>query len=109
MYALLCRQPAHLVSLCLPLLDALPIFERAVLEEVMTRRSSIVFTNSRRQAERLTAQLPGALVTSSLETAAVEGVQLGDRKSTRLNSSHVAISYAVFCLKKTTDSPCAIP
>src|SRR5439155_24805055 len=25
---------------------------------------------------------------------------IGDRKSTRLNSSHVAISYAVFCLKK---------
>src|SRR5690625_5940146 len=25
---------------------------------------------------------------------------LGDRKSTRLNSSHVAISYAVFCLKQ---------
>src|SRR5690625_6835969 len=27
-------------------------------------------------------------------------VSRGDRKSTRLNSSHVAISYAVFCLKK---------
>src|SRR6266508_5297215 len=27
-------------------------------------------------------------------------VSLQDRKSTRLNSSHVAISYAVFCLKK---------
>src|SRR5207253_3546974 len=27
-------------------------------------------------------------------------VVLPDRKSTRLNSSHVAISYAVFCLKK---------
>src|SRR6266498_2688515 len=26
-----------------------------------------------------------------------------DRKSTRLNSSHVRISYAVFCLKKKTD------
>src|SRR5690606_17040138 len=26
--------------------------------------------------------------------------QVGDRKSTRLNSSHVKISYAVFCLKK---------
>src|SRR5436309_9981950 len=25
---------------------------------------------------------------------------IGDRKSTRLNSSHVKISYAVFCLKK---------
>src|SRR5215510_16229541 len=28
------------------------------------------------------------------------GGALRDRKSTRLNSSHVAISYAVFCLKK---------
>src|SRR5690606_5340924 len=30
------------------------------------------------------------------------GVGPLDRKSTRLNSSHVKISYAVFCLKKTT-------
>src|SRR5690625_6638014 len=29
-------------------------------------------------------------------------VNFSDRKSTRLNSSHVAISYAVFCLKKKT-------
>src|SRR3712207_7709957 len=29
---------------------------------------------------------------------------LGDRKSTRLNSSHANISYAVFCLKKKTHS-----
>src|SRR5688500_5018207 len=28
----------------------------------------------------------------------------GDRKSTRLNSSHLVISYAVFCLKKKTES-----
>src|SRR5256885_3622951 len=28
------------------------------------------------------------------------GVDDGDRKSTRLNSSHLVISYAVFCLKK---------
>src|SRR5438132_3353446 len=27
----------------------------------------------------------------------------GDRKSTRLNSSHTVISYAVFCLKKKTN------
>src|SRR5438034_5550073 len=27
----------------------------------------------------------------------------GDRKSTRLNSSHTVISYAVFCWKQTTD------
>src|SRR5690349_24012571 len=29
-----------------------------------------------------------------------ESQRAGDRKSTRLNSSHVEISYAVFCLKK---------
>src|SRR5437899_9759168 len=28
----------------------------------------------------------------------------GDRKSTRLNSSHLGISYAVFCLKKKKDA-----
>src|SRR5258707_4160789 len=28
------------------------------------------------------------------------GLSIGDRKSTRLNSSHANISYAVFCLKK---------
>src|SRR5690625_5978430 len=33
--------------------------------------------------------------------ADIGGIEpIGDRKSTRLNSSHVAISYAVFCLKK---------
>src|SRR5437868_12455745 len=31
--------------------------------------------------------------------------RLTDRKSTRLNSSHVSISYAVFCLKKKIDLP----
>src|SRR2546430_9648448 len=33
--------------------------------------------------------------------------ELGDRKSTRLNSSHSQISYAVFCLKKkkNTETP----
>src|SRR5256885_11790402 len=30
-------------------------------------------------------------------------VYQGDRKSTRLNSSHLVISYAVFCLKKKTN------
>src|SRR5699024_12384849 len=30
----------------------------------------------------------------------ITGYSGGDRKSTRLNSSHVSISYAVFCLKK---------
>src|SRR6267154_4673663 len=33
----------------------------------------------------------------------------GDRKSTRLNSSHPSISYAVFCLKKKKTSQCDTP
>src|SRR5690348_17868617 len=45
-----------------------------------------------------------ALEDAELEVLAVEvldvGLALGDRKSTRLNSSHPSISYAVFCLKK---------
>src|SRR5439155_17382172 len=37
---------------------------------------------------------------SSVDRGVGEMEQEQDRKSTRLNSSHVAISYAVFCLKK---------
>src|SRR5207249_11518855 len=37
------------------------------------------------------------------QTRSVTVVNLVDRKSTRLNSSHVSISYAVFCLKKKTN------
>src|SRR5207302_8379591 len=36
--------------------------------------------------------------------AALPSLSLRDRKSTRLNSSHVKISYAVFCLKKKNKS-----
>src|ERR1035441_10741547 len=36
-----------------------------------------------------------------VEVAGTEVRINGDRKSTRLNSSHLGISYAVFCLKKT--------
>src|SRR5690606_16276908 len=36
------------------------------------------------------------------EDAPIKKAQSPDRKSTRLNSSHVKISYAVFCLKKKT-------
>src|SRR5699024_405318 len=38
------------------------------------------------------------------DSAAASSAPMKDRKSTRLNSSHVSISYAVFCLKKNTVS-----
>src|SRR2546422_4644463 len=53
-----------------------------------------------------TAPVFRSTVTSELQGGRVQGSRLGetrDRKSTRLNSSHGYISYAVFCLEKKTD------
>src|SRR5205814_10557696 len=53
-----------------------------------------------RQAYRLEG---GELVGASFRGGVLRGQLIGgvgDRKSTRLNSSHLGISYAVFCLKK---------
>src|SRR2546429_2361084 len=44
-------------------------------------------------------QLPTELHLDFADGRLIDGVH-GDRKSTRLNSSHGYISYAVFCLKK---------
>src|SRR3712207_7202059 len=40
----------------------------------------------------------------STQDHAAAAVVVGDRKSTRLNSSHANISYAVFCLKKKNEA-----
>src|SRR5437773_12061629 len=72
----------------LSLHDALPIFDVPVLVEVAK-------SGSARRAG-LRQRLPGGCG-DFLERAVPE-----DRKSTRLNSSHITISYAVFCLKKKT-------
>src|SRR3712207_8704417 len=46
------------------------------------------------------AQVLTTVLTDLRMTSRVNCDQAGDRKSTRLNSSHANISYAVFCLKK---------
>src|SRR5699024_12671175 len=43
---------------------------------------------------------PEAIMTLNTISTQLADFILRDRKSTRLNSSHVSISYAVFCLKK---------
>src|SRR3989442_2082565 len=45
----------------------------------------------------------GDLLGRGHDDGATDVERLGDRKSTRLNSSHVRISYAVFCLKKKNE------
>src|SRR5256885_11041330 len=60
------------------------------------RSTLFPYTTLFRSIEHLAATL-------QIKTAAVDGAVDGrglDRKSTRLNSSHLVISYAVFCLKK---------
>src|SRR5438128_9616984 len=55
------------------------------------------------RAEPLAVVAPAPTVTRVIDANAAAreyGVGGGDRKSTRLNSSHGSISYAVFCLKK---------
>src|SRR5256885_3503709 len=44
-----------------------------------------------------------ALIAFSLLVRTIMPCVTGDRKSTRLNSSHLVISYAVFCLKKKSN------
>src|SRR5690625_6557867 len=72
-----------------------------------TTRESTTTSTTRESATTATSVSLGpledrvmrALWSTQAELSARE-VRDQDRKSTRLNSSHVAISYAVFCLKK---------
>src|SRR5699024_11525294 len=45
-------------------------------------------------------QAPAKAAAAVADAGSAVELYAGDRKSTRLNSSHVSISYAVFCLKK---------
>src|SRR5262245_62626457 len=54
---------------------------------------------SRRSAHRKSRMLDSAMARLPKQPAN----RIRDRKSTRLNSSHLGISYAVFCLKKKKD------
>src|SRR2546421_7813832 len=58
----------------------------------------INFETSPEQYKHWKLSVDGAVATLSMDVQ--EDETLGDRKSTRLNSSHDQISYAVFCLKK---------
>src|SRR5207249_9894677 len=63
-----------------------------------TRRSSDLSPAESPSLATPPAKLPLWRIFS--RSSAVIAKKFSDRKSTRLNSSHVSISYAVFCLKK---------
>src|SRR2546426_6819482 len=58
------------------------------------------FGNPRVKLGYLKAFMDGTLGSQTARLLDGSGVEITDRKSTRLNSSHLVISYAVFCLKK---------
>src|SRR5207249_7866519 len=65
-----------------------------------TRASVPAPVHCRRQGQSVTLKVVAVETTSATTVEALERLRPGlqDRKSTRLNSSHVSISYAVFCL-----------
>src|SRR5690606_41959081 len=91
----------------LSLHDALPISE---IEQLGGRARDVMQlpATDPTRASRLHAVVAEAREAPSRPRIPKEGEDIGpepddvieDRKSTRLNSSHVKISYAVFCLKK---------
>src|ERR1035441_10860931 len=54
---------------------------------------------------RVAISVSGDLKPEAFRIRAANGGYAIDRKSTRLNSSHLGISYAVFCLKKKNTKP----
>src|SRR5690625_229425 len=60
------------------------------------------YNERRKEVEKAKPNLAHELIADLEERYRVTVLTQKDRKSTRLNSSHVAISYAVFCLKKKT-------
>src|SRR5688500_19644426 len=80
----------------LSLHDALPIYQRDVVGaagEVEIVLDGVV------DDEHPGEPVPH-VAAGEVEAVVVVPLERGDRKSTRLNSSHLVISYAVFCLKK---------
>src|SRR5690606_42141825 len=78
----------------LPLHDALPI----------SRAGREAAAGGRQQAGPGGSPPQPGTVPGGSRSFGLPGVPDLDRKSTRLNSSHVKISYAVFCLKKKRES-----
>src|SRR5689334_24820460 len=96
------NDPATTEIYTLSLHDALPIWRRAC-QHVPRRQVGVALGDARlarrgRLCGRILRHAGGARL-ASRRTAEVK-LTIRDRKSTRLNSSHSSISYAVFCLKK---------
>src|SRR5207249_11696655 len=90
-------------SYTLSLLDALPILGRGPLAGPVVAACVALKPGTKLRGVRDSKTLTAP---KREEAAALgPGLERQDRKSTRLNSSHVSFSYAVFCLKKKYKDP----
>src|SRR5690606_41899601 len=104
---LLCLHPRPPATSPLSLHDALPICDLAqrggvasgVLADVQAHQEQAEAGRAAQAVEQLTLGDHAHAAGVQRLVAELQRLQQ-DRKSTRLNSSHVKISYAVFCLKK---------
>src|SRR5438445_7321262 len=103
MMLLLCvfnaTSPTEIYTLSLH--DALPIYRRHGLRGARQRRCPLGDQALLHRVVRGSQEKEGRRA-CGLPPPASPSCGGGDRKSTRLNSSHANISYAVFCLKKKT-------
>src|SRR3712207_7654038 len=81
------------------------LFPYTTLFRSAVRRGATVLAEARggaytSDAFHITAPEPNGRGAATAMAQALKRANLEDRKSTRLNSSHANISYAVFCLKK---------
>src|SRR5438094_5674104 len=93
------NDPSTTAIYTLSLHDALPIFAILNDSNLMAR---VLATNELSDRIGKDAIEPLTSLLESGKPTPFQKVHALDRKSTRLNSSHRTISYAVFCLKKKT-------
>src|SRR5690625_6869928 len=98
--------PAPYYLSALSLHDALPIFKRWVRQGVISKawlgtgEEAVTIGSVHALDREQDIVAPMIRNAGACHEMGMPLTTILDRKSTRLNSSHVAISYAVFCLKK---------
>src|SRR5690606_40310216 len=104
---LLINNATHTSIYTLPLHDALPIWEfleKSLKTEKVGETEYFRVTVEDRSPESARAMLTALISELIRNSVPRDEARRADRKSTRLDSSHVKISYAVFCLKKKKQS-----
>src|SRR5256885_5624755 len=82
------------------ILSAFFFFNDTATTEIYTLSLHDALPISRRRTSRLRSKSRISSTSTTSSGSSTSPAQVRDRKSTRLNSSHLVISYAVFCLKK---------